>query len=97
MFWRKQAEVTPQSQDNREQLQSQLDGEIAREARQVCKVLSNPQQWNTPSSQALRAAVNGRHAEYLWSRFAEDFGWNSMSDAQRFYDANKGSKGGWYA
>lgn len=95
MFNFRRANPDPNSEFTGQQIQTWADCDTAREARCVCKVLSNPHTHNTPQSDALRGAVGGRRAEYLYSRFASELGWESLGDAQRYYDQNKGSKGGW--
>lgn len=65
------------------------------EARYVCKVLSNSYTHNTSQNNALRRAVGSDQASYLFTRFAGMMGWNTLADAQKYYDRNKGGKGGW--
>lgn len=90
------AEPTQEAVRNQPQTQTYADGETCRAAREVCKILSNPNMHNLPWQDALRQTVGSDQAHYLYSRFANQFGWSSLRDAQRFYDANKGSKGGWW-
>lgn len=87
----------PNSGFNAHQQQSQGDKEQAAEARNVCKVLSNPRNiYNSSPNRALRGAVGDDQAHYLYSRFATALGWTTIGEAQRYYDKNKGSQGGYY-
>lgn len=97
-FWRffgmPQIAPNPESGFNAHQQQTQGDRELAEEARHIVKVLSNPRTYTC--ERHLRAAVGSNQADYLYSRFATALGWTSLGDAQKFYDDNKGSKGGWW-
>lgn len=95
-FGMPQIQPNPQSEWNAHQQQTQGDGELAQEARHMCKVLSNSRTYNSTPNRALRDAVNGDPEHYLYSRFATAFGWSTLGQAKDFYNRNKGSKGGWY-
>lgn len=95
-FGMPQVAPNPHSEFNVYQDQSRSDTLLAGEARNVCKVLSNPRKYNQTEQNALRSAVGSDKASYLYSRFATALGWTTLRQAQDFYDANKGSKGGYY-
>lgn len=84
----------PNSGFNPWQEQTRGDGETCQEARHICKVLSNPTTFNSTPNRSLRDAVGKDKAHYLYSRFATALGWTTLEQAQRYYDANKGNKGG---
>lgn len=94
-FFFPQAIPTPDSEFTAHQCQTMADAQACSEARNVCKVLSNPYTHNTSQNKALRATVGNDQASYLFSRFAGMLGWTTLKDAQKYYDNNKGSKGGW--
>lgn len=89
------AEAPPDSEWNPLQVQTMADAATCEEARRVVKKLSNPHMHNMPDYVALRQVVGKDQASYLFSRFAANFGWTTLGQAQKFYDDNKGSKGGW--
>jgi len=95
-FGMPQVQPDPNSGFNPFQEQSRSDTLVCGEARNVCKVLSNPRIFNQTEQNALRSAVGNDQADYLYSRFATHLGWTTKEQAQRFYDANKGTKGGYY-
>ena len=90
------ATPAPDSEYTQPQVQTMADAGTCREARNVVKVLSNSYTFNLPSHNALRDAVGSNKADYLLGRFGRQLGWTSLKDAQRYYDANKGTKGGTY-
>jgi len=77
------------------ELQTMADSAVGKEARRVCAILHQPRVYTSSDSRALRAAVGGRHADYLFSRFGRNLGFNTLADAQEFYDCNKRSTDGW--
>lgn len=89
------AEPDENSIFNQEEVQTMADADTCSEARRVVQMLAQPREYTSRGSRALRAAVNGNNADYLYSRFGNKFGWQSPRDAQRFYDQNKRSKDGW--
>ena len=89
------AEPTPNSDYTPQQTQTVADTQTCHEARRVCKILSC-RHYNLPEQNAFRQTVGNNQADYLYSRFATELGFRSVADAQRFYDANKSSKGGWW-
>lgn len=89
------AEAPPDSEWNPLQVQTMADAATCEEARRVCKKLSNSHLYNTPDYVALRQTVGNDQASYLFGRFGQQFGWTKLQQAQKFYDDNKGSKGGW--
>lgn len=95
-FFFPQAIPTPDSEFTAHQCQTMADAQACSEARSVCKVLSNSYTFNTSQNKALRAAVGSDKASYLFNRFGRMLGWTTLKDAQKYYDANKGTKGGTY-
>jgi len=86
------AEPTPDSEYTQAQVQTMADHGTLEEARRVCKMLSQ----GNPVWRDFARGIGNRQAEYLFSRFASQFGWETLRDAQRYYDNNKGTKGGYF-
>ena len=89
------AEPTEDSVFSQEEVQTMADAATCTEARRVVQILAQPRVYTSRDSRSLRAAVNGNNADYLYSRFGNKFGWQSLADAQRFYDQNKRGTDGW--
>ena len=79
-----------ESATNNFQQETSADGELAREAIDVCRVLHGT--GNLPTEVDLRNTWKGREAEYLAGRFASAFHWRTLGDAQSFYDKHKRSR-----
>lgn len=74
---------------NNPQQETHCEGDHAREARTLCRLLNNRPEHNSPHARGIREAYRGREADYLYGRFGGNFGWNKVDQARDFYRRNR--------
>lgn len=76
--------IDPNTPFNPLHLETAGDGDIAREAIEVCRIFAGRTR-NRPDFEALRKTWRDREPDYLLARFGAALGWQDRSEAERFY------------